>query len=151
VVATILNSLAEQGFERIIVWRGCGGHALDAVVQRLNTAHRGRPWAFHPDLPYHGIWCRIGNPENPGGHADAFATSIALYLRPESVRVDRISAPENEPVDWEDPNLDFSRYSATGVIGDPTEATAELGARLWDAVVESVVETFRNIAEATIE
>src|SRR4051794_29355577 len=26
----ILSSLADQGFERILVWRGCGGHNLQA-------------------------------------------------------------------------------------------------------------------------
>lgn len=151
VVASILNSLAEQGFERIVVWRGCGQHALGEVVQRFNQTHRGRCRAFWPELPYHEIWMRTGNPENPGGHADAFGTSMALHLRPESVRRDRIVDPKNEPVDWGDPNLDFSRYTKTGVIGDPTEATAELGAKLWDAVVKSVAEIFNKIAETPVD
>jgi hypothetical protein len=51
-----------------------------------------------PELPYHAIWCRIGNPANPGGHADAFATSLAVQL----------------VVDWNDPALDFARSSPTG-------------------------------------
>jgi len=33
------------------------------------------------------------------------------------------------------------------VIGDPTHASAELGARLWLAVVEDVALTFRKLAE----
>jgi len=33
------------------------------------------------------------------------------------------------------------------VIGDPTHASAELGARLWHAVVEDVTLTFKGIAE----
>jgi creatinine amidohydrolase len=59
--------------------------------------------------------------------------------------------PKNEPVDWEDPNLDFSRYSKTGVIGDPTEATAELGAKLWDAVIKSIADTFKKIAGIPVD
>ena len=59
--------------------------------------------------------------------------------------------PRNEPVDWGNPHLDFSRYTRTGVIGDPTEATAELGPRLWDAVVKSVAETFKTIAEMPLD
>ena len=43
--------------------------------------------------------------------------------------------------------MDFSRYSATGVIGDPTQASAELGAKLWEAVVEEVALIFKAIAE----
>ena len=151
VVASILNSLAEQGFERIVVWQGCGQHSLGRVVEGFNRDHRDRARAFLPELPYHEIWMRIGNPENPGGHADAFGTSIALHLRPESVRGERVIDPKNAPVDWGDPNLDFSRYTTTGVIGDPTEATAEIGSELWDAVVKIVAETFKRIAQAPLD
>ena len=58
----------------------------------------------------------------------------------------RIVDPAHGPVDWQDPDLDFAHYSSTGVIGDPTHASAELGARLWEAAVESVADTLRNIA-----
>jgi creatinine amidohydrolase len=68
-----------------------------------------------------------------------------LHLRPDAVRLERITDPKNDPVDWEDPHLDFSRYTTTGVIGDPTEATAELGARLWEEVIVSATRTFREI------
>jgi len=151
VIASILNSLADQGFERIVVWRGCGQHALGEVVRRFNDTHQGRSRAFWPELPYHDVWMRIGNPDNSGGHADAFGTSVAMHLRPESVRRDRIADPKNDPVDWSDPNLDFSRYTKTGVIGDPTEASGELGAKLWDAVVAGVAETFKGIAETPVD
>ena len=33
----------------------------------------------------------------------------------------------------------------TGVIGDPAHASAELGAKLWDAVVDEVAATLRSI------
>src|SRR4030081_3885631 len=72
--------------------------------------------------------CRPG-----GGHADAFATLLALHLRPETVRRDLISNPSQSPVEWDDPNLDFARHSASGVIGNPTTASAALGAALWEA------------------
>lgn len=151
VVASVLKSLAEQGFERIIVWRGCGQHSLDHIVESFNRDHQGKARAFLPEWPYHEIWMRIGNPENPGGHADAFEISVALHLRPELVRRDRITNPKNKPVDWGDPDLDFSRYTKTGVIGDPTEATPELGAKLWDAVIRSVAKIFKEIAETPVD
>ena len=151
VVAAVLTSLAEQGFQRLIIWRGCGQHALDGVAERFNREWQGSAHAIVPESPFHDIWMRLGNPNNPGGHADAFGTSMALYLRPRSVRTDRIVDPKNEPVDWSDPDLDFSRYTRTGVIGDPTEATAELGARLWEAVVESVAGTLKEAVEMQVE
>lgn len=150
VVCAVLESLADQGFERIVVWRGCGQHELSAVVDAFNTRHVGRARAFQPEHPYHAIWCEIGDPEVPGGHADSFATSVALHLRPDAVRVERIVDPKHPPVNWEDPNLDFAAYSSTGVIGDPTHASAGLGAELWQAVVEKVARKFRDIATAPI-
>ena len=146
-VLSTLTSLAEQGFHRIVVWRGCGGHDLRETVERFNDGFEGRSRAFLPGLPYHDVWCRIGDPSVPGGHADSFGTSIALHLRPEAVRKDRIIAPAHKPVDWQDPELDFARHSRTGVIGDPTHASAELGAKLWEAVVDAVASTFRSITD----
>ena len=151
VVASILESLAEQGFQRIVVWRGCGQHALAGVVERFNAAQTGRARAFLPELPYHAIWCEVGDPSVPGGHADSFATSLALHLRPESVRTDRIYDPHSAPVDWDDPHLDFAQVSESGVIGDPTQASAELGARLWRAVVERVAWTLYKIDDTALD
>ena len=145
-VLSTLESLAEQDFRKIIVWRGCGGHDLRETVKRFNETRDGQSRAFLPGLPYNDIWCRIADPSVPGGHADSFTTSIMLHLRPEAVRKGRIVDPEHNPVDWEDPELDFANYSSTGVIGDPTHASAKLGAKLWEAVVDEVAETFHSIA-----
>jgi creatinine amidohydrolase len=143
----ILISLVAQGFQRMILWRGCGGHDLAEVVDRFNHMHQGRARAFLPPHPFHEIWCRLADPSVPGGHADSFTTSISLYLRPASVRADQIWDPHSTAVDWNAPHLDFAHYSSTGVIGDPTHASAELGRKLWEAVVEEAAQTFKMVAE----
>ena len=81
IVRQILISLARQGFTRIVVWRGCGEHRLQGAVASFNGDQRGKARAFLPELPYHDIWCRIGDPEVAGGHADSFTTSLSLFLR----------------------------------------------------------------------
>jgi creatinine amidohydrolase len=144
-ITAVLNSLAEQGFRLIVVWRGCGQHTLSDVVENFNRTHTGKTRAFLPDLPYAKIMQQIA-PGIPGGHADSFATSITLHLRPQTVRRNQIPEPVNVPVDWNDPNLDFARYSSSGVIGDPTHATTDLGAKLWNIIVETVALTFKEIA-----
>ena len=50
-VGAVLGSLSEQGFERIIVWRGCGQHTLSDIVERFNRAHIGQARADLPDMP----------------------------------------------------------------------------------------------------
>ena len=37
VVEHVLASLADQGFRRIVVWRGCGGHDLQFAVEYLDA------------------------------------------------------------------------------------------------------------------
>jgi creatinine amidohydrolase len=149
-VHAVLESLVEQGFGRIAVWRGCGGHRLEGMIERFNRTHDGKARAFLPPQPFHTIWCRVGEASVPGGHADSFTTSIALYLRPEAVRIDLIPGPDGGDVDWTATDLDFSRYSRTGVVGDPTHASAELGARLWEEVVEEVALLLRDAGAAPV-
>ena len=144
-VTAVLHSLADQGFRRVVVLRGCGGHDLSSAVEAFNAAQTACV-ASQPDLPYRDLWLELGDPRDDGGHADGFATSIALHLRPEAVRHDLIADANNDPVDWDDPKLDFARYTTTGVLGRPTVATDELGARLWEAIVARVAETFASMA-----
>lgn len=143
----ILDSLVTQGFRRMVLWRGCGGHDLKEVVDRFNQSHQGQAHVFLPPPPFHAIWCRLADPAVPCGQADSFTTSISLYLRPETVLQELMSNPHSTPVDWDDPQLDFACHSATGVIGDPTRASADLGRKLWETSVEEVVQTFKTAAE----
>ncbi|MEZ4866369.1 MAG: creatininase family protein [Caldilineaceae bacterium] len=146
ILMATLHSLATQGFRRMIIWRGCGGHRLEQVVADFNLTYHGRAQAFLPPLPFHDLWCRVGDATIPGGHADSFATSMAFYLRPGSVRTNLIANPHNGPVDWADPKLDFAAYSSSGVIGDPTHASAALGEKLWQGAIKTVAQI---LAECT--
>ena len=145
-VYSILESLAEQGFRTVVVWRGCGEHRLQEAMHRFNAKFSPRCVACLPPLPYHDIWCRVADPSVPGGHADSFTTSVALYRGPETVRLDRIPSTRSREVDWDYPHLDFTKYSDTGVIGDASQASAELGRRLWDEVITTVAETVKDAA-----
>lgn len=142
VLTATLDSLVEQGFQQIIVWRGCGQHKLDALQSTFNRKFVGRTKMYLPPWPYHDIWCRLGDPMVAGGHADSLATSIALFLRPEAVRQNKIYDPVNREVEWSNQQLDLSRYSNSGVIGDPTHASAELGAKLWKEIVAAAAQSF---------
>ena len=95
-------------------------------------------------LPYHDIWCRVADPSVRGGHADSFTTSIALYKRPATVRLESIPSSRSREVDWNDPELDFTKYSDTGVIGDATKASAGLGRKLWHEVISAASTIFRD-------
>lgn len=103
-----------------MIFRGCGGHHLHKVEERFNQEFNGTSMVIISHHPFYKVWCQRGDAKVPGGHADSFTTSLALYKRPESIREDKFFNPNSSEPDWEDPNLDFSKYSKTGVIGDPT-------------------------------
>jgi creatinine amidohydrolase/Fe(II)-dependent formamide hydrolase-like protein len=107
------------------------GHGLHELPARTDLR------VVLPNAPFHDLWCKLGDGSVPGGHADSFTTSIALHLWPDDVRVDRIPQAR-VPIDWDAQPLDFSAWSETGVIGDASHASAELGARLWHACVDEV-------------
>ncbi len=149
VVQDVLGSLAEQGYRKLLVWRGCGQHRLDRVIDRFNRATRDAA-AFQPVIGYPVICEDVFAARIPGGHADSFATSIRLHLDPGAVRKDRIKKPHNEPFDW-DGELDFHAVSDTGVIGDPTHATAEIGAELWRRCVDEGVEIVLELIAGRVD
>ncbi len=147
-IRATLESLADQGFGKIIVWRGCGQHRLDGVVDEFNSARARSAVAFLPGHPYHDIWVKYGDQRDFGGHADSFTTSIALHLRPDRVHQDKIVDSGCRPVDWDDPDLNFADYSPNGVVGTPIYASAELGETLWHEVIERVAATFKKVADS---
>lgn len=148
-IEAVLTSLAEQGFKRIVVWCGCHQHNLSGIIESFNKINARTAHAFLPDLPYSEIMGRVA-PGIAGGHADSFATSIAMFLRPQAIRQEKIPAPMNDPINWDDPNLDFTRYSSSGVIGDPSHSSPDLGAKLWASVIENVALTLRHISNIDV-
>jgi creatinine amidohydrolase len=146
VIYAILVSLAEQGFRQLVIMRGCGGHMLNAVAVRFNQEYAWRARVEIPPHPFHNVWCTHADPHIPGGHADSFTTSLGLYKHPDCIREELIADPGSMEPDWEDPELDFATYSPTGVIGDPTHASKDLGGKLWAGSVEAIAAELRDIA-----
>jgi creatinine amidohydrolase len=71
---------------------------------------------------------------------------VALSRHPEDVRRSEIPGSSARP-DWDEPQLDFTKYSTSGVIGDPSYASAELGSALWDVSVNELAEMLHQFAE----
>ncbi len=148
VVEDVLESLAAQGFSLLAIWRGCGQHDLGGVTQRFNRSHPGAT-ACQPVIDYGAVAAASLGPDVPGGHADSFATSIRLHLDPEAVRRDRIRVPHLKPFEW-GREMDFAAISDTGVIGDPTQASAEAGAKIWESCVREGVAITQALVEGNV-
>ena len=92
-------------------------------------------------LPYHDIWCRVADPGVPGGHADSFTTSIAMFQRPATVRLESILSSRSREVDWNDGTR---LHEDTGVIGDRKPILN------WAADCGTIVSTVASIFRYTL-
>ncbi|UYP18039.1 mycofactocin biosynthesis peptidyl-dipeptidase MftE [Rhodococcus sp. Z13] len=114
--------------KRVVFVNGHGGnaHALLEAVTLLRYEGRDAAW----------IPCAV-----PGAdaHAGVTETSLLLHLAPGSVDLSRAEPGATEPIGTLMPRLretGIVSVSANGILGDPSEATAELGARLFANLVE---------------
>jgi creatinine amidohydrolase/Fe(II)-dependent formamide hydrolase-like protein len=93
-------------------------------------------------------------------HAGEVETSTTLALRPDLVRMEkaRTAVPSfsskyldfsnQRAVDW---NAYTHRISPSGVLGDPTKATAAKGRRIWEVMVRNLVEFVEDLKDLTLE
>lgn len=112
---------------RVLFVNGHGGNAFALAEAVSLLRYEGRDAAWMP--------CAV-----PGAdaHAGRTETSLLLHLAPGSVDMSRAAAGATEPIATLLPRLreaGIVSVSANGVLGDPTGADAEQGARIFAALV----------------
>ena len=144
----LCRSLVQQGFRRIFLLNGHGGNrfALRVVVDEL-AAELGAAMATATYWePAAGRMAPILEQQAGVQHACEAETSMVMALRPELVETARLA----EAKFAEPPHVatqrgahvwrSFAERTPTGVIGDPTAASAAKGERLLDAAAETIAE-----------
>jgi creatinine amidohydrolase len=97
-----------------------------------------------------------------GGHGDEHETSLILALKPEAVRMEKAQADYGNLLDAPqtvfdvpaifDPNpASGIDYSAAGIRGDPTLATAEKGRAVLAATVQDLVEGLQTLFPEAVQ
>jgi creatinine amidohydrolase len=77
----------------------------------------------------------------PAVQADLVETSLALALRPETVHMELAAPGYLGDFDLDDLfRLGLKRITSNGVLGDPTQATAELGLEILDSLEAYLVD-----------
>jgi creatinine amidohydrolase len=162
-VSDVAISVARHGFTHILVVNGHGSNAPIAdIVARKTVIETGAVCAsMSPNAAVDPALVADVIAEErrsgPGGiaHACEYETSMMLYLRPDLVEMSQAEADFGQlslkyfnwdegrpsPLAWQDW---WSRFSKGGVAGDPTVATAEFGARLFEVTVERFIELVRE-------
>ena len=154
----ITKSVAHHGFKRILIADGHGSNMpiLDLVARRTNIETGALCAAFiWPSLAPAAVRSVRQTPRGGMAHACELETSVYLHLDASGVRMDKARAetgmPESEFI-WMDlmegsPVVlmdHWTRFSKSGVSGDPTVATAEKGKVVFEAVVEAFVRLARE-------
>jgi len=159
-VLDITKSLAYHGFKKIVLLNGHGSNMpnLDLVARRTGLETDAEcvlsAWwqLLTVDKEFLPGWRQS---KFPGGcaHACELETSLYMYLDGDNVRTDKIADgkisfnEENSPFSWVDlfgagPATVVSwtsSYSETGVLGEPTLATAEKGRLAYEEAVKQLV------------
>lgn len=164
-VYDILASLVENGFEKIVI---VNAHGNNPAILELACRKIGSDYNVFPAVTYVlgmsktiGPLVRKSEMGGCGGHAGEEETALLLYLTPELVHMDR--ATDQDIVRYQTrffpgdiyaqvPNRVSGLYwstwgvvqSKTGVYGDPTVATAEMGKALFGEIVKNYQEFLRE-------
>jgi creatinine amidohydrolase len=159
----VCRSLTHHGFRRILIVNGHGSNTpFVDIIARLTVVETGALVAAvnywnAPGVHEAANSLRESDPIGGMNHACEFETSIYLALRPELVDMAKaVRELSHEPTKnyWTDlvggdgPLVMMEHWSAiskSGVMGDPTKATAEKGAKLLSAAVTGLVELIDEI------
>ena len=154
----VCRSLAQHGFKRMLIVNGHGSNSpFVDIIARLTVVETG---ALAAAVNYwnapgvHEVAEALRDSDKIGGmnHACEFETSIYLALRPDLVDMSKAKrelshAPTKnywtDLVGGDGPLMMMEHWSAvsdSGVMGDPTKATAEKGRKLLAAAASGIVE-----------
>jgi creatinine amidohydrolase/Fe(II)-dependent formamide hydrolase-like protein len=142
------RSLRAGGFTTILLLGESGGNrsGMRTAAARLNELFQGAAKAFWIDDYYtkgHAdqnayVTKTLGIPANEiGGHANILDTSEMLFVNPTHVRPAKL-APGGG-------------YANSGVSGDPTKATAELGRVFLQIKIDNAIAQIRGLMAGTLE
>lgn len=117
-------------FDAVLLVNGHGGNIEGVAAALAMLVDEGRDVSvWHPQVP------------DGDSHAGRTETSMLLHLDPDCVRVEQIEP--GSTARWRDigPTVmaeGLAAVTANGVLGDPTQASAAEGSRVFDALVDAL-------------
>lgn len=159
-VYDIGTSVARHGARKLVIINGHGGNApaLHFAAQMINRDAHIFTCVDTGETSDPDIYAMAETPNDV--HAGEIETSTTLAVRPEVVRlkvakkfVPRFSSTylnftSKRSVTW---YTHTARISPSGVLGDPTRATAEKGRRMWEKIIMNLVEFVEDLKSMTLE
>ncbi len=153
-------SAARNGVNKLVIINGHGGNspAINHAAQMINRDAHIFVCVDTGETSDVDIYRFIETPNDV--HAGEIETSASLAIRPHLVRMERVqkSIPE-----FSSRYLDFTgkrgitwyaytrRISPSGVMGDPTRASAEKGEKIWEIMVAHLVALVEDLKNMTLD
>lgn len=160
VLCDVLRSLKGHGFERAFVFTAHGGNVgpLKEMRARLVESNAGLELQIETDLPVGSMQSRAVASEtlageSAGPHAGEYETSVVAMLRPGSVRW-RSLWPGRVVSESEGQGLFYPSLrpnTESGVLGDPTSASADRGERYLSAWLDLLEVAYRKAFDGGTE
>lgn len=164
-VGDILESVVTHGFCNLILVNSHGGNRAigQVILEKFGAAHQDCNIVFL--TWWHLAARKLEAIQESGftglGHACEFETALMMHAAPNTVHTELISGQNYIPgFPWADADMLVSSPAShyrtikdvsggTGVLGDPSLASAEKGARITEAVMEDLIEVVTAIRAKT--
>jgi creatinine amidohydrolase len=162
----IIGSIAQAGFQKILVLNAHGGNAsaLDVVLTKLRLVYPttriilSTYWNIAAEQ-LRGI---RESGEGGMGHACELETSLILAEKPSSVRTESMHPDGRWPASRflakdmltggpVSVSRSFAEISALGAVGDPRTASAEKGEKFFNAIVGQLHALIQDIETGKLE
>jgi len=156
------RSVASTPVRKLAFVNGHGGNSslLDVTCRDLRLRYDLQTFLLHPSVPPDQGGVSDAGEHGYGIHGGLFETSVVLHLRPELVEMG-LAVPHVPVKLKEYARIGFGRagrigwlandFGPSGVIGDPTRATADLGASLFASMVQGLGEALGEVARFSFE
>jgi creatinine amidohydrolase len=146
----IRDSLRTQGVEKLVIVSGHGGnYVLSNIAQQANI-HGPRLVVYPSAADWNTARLAAGLETNAHDdmHGGEGETSILLHFAPDSVR-DTWRSADHEASNRPDLlTLGLHGYTSSGIIGRPSLASADKGAKLVDALVDGIAPHLAHLNPA---
>jgi creatinine amidohydrolase/Fe(II)-dependent formamide hydrolase-like protein len=153
-------SVAKNGIKKLLIINGHGDNSptLNFAAQMINRDSKIFVAVDSGETSDIDLEELIDTPNDV--HAGEIETSTTLAVRPDNVRMD---FAEQSVLKFSNRYLNFSssrgipwysrtkKFSKSGVIGDPTKASSEKGARMWEIMIAHLVAFIEDLKKMKIE
>jgi creatinine amidohydrolase/Fe(II)-dependent formamide hydrolase-like protein/7-cyano-7-deazaguanine synthase in queuosine biosynthesis len=153
-------SAAHNGIKKLVIINAHGGNspALNHAAQMINRDARIFVCVDTGETSDVDIYSLVETPNDV--HAGEIETSTSLAIRPDLVKMDQA---RREVPEFSSRYLDFTskrgvlwyaytrKISNSGVMGDPTKASAAKGKKIWEIIITHLVALVEDLTSMTVE